>query len=110
MDIHSDNPTNSQTPVNYKAFTEDLFSEYLNSTVQINNKIGKVIDTFNDLLFVDFYTGGNGWYKREQLKLNTNHKTCAHVYLKKLVLLISNIVTETTMVIIKEAFGPWDLE
>ena len=75
VDIHSDEiaRTNFRCPDIYKIFTEDLFNPYLNSSVQVQNETGSawgtVIDTFNDLVFVDFYTGGDGWYKPEQVKI-----------------------------------------
>jgi len=85
VDIHSDEiaRTNMICPYNYKVFTDDLFSEYLNSTVQVQHVTGstwgKIIDTYNDLFFVSFFTGGDGWYKSDQIKIE--HKSqdlCAH--------------------------------
>ena len=76
VDIHSDEIARTvfRCPDNYKIFTEDLFSQYLNSSVQVQQETGSrwgtVIDTFNDLFFVSFYTtGGDGWYKSEQIKI-----------------------------------------
>jgi len=75
VDIHSDEIASTlfKCPDNYKIFTEDLFSQYLNSSVQVQHETGStwatVIDTFNDLFFVSFYTGGDGWYKPEQIKI-----------------------------------------
>lgn len=71
VDIHSDKiaRTNMICPDNYKIFTEDLFSEYLLSVVEVNERFGEINDIYNDLFFVRFYNGGDGWYKLDQIKI-----------------------------------------
>lgn len=76
VDIHSDEiaRTYFKCPDNYKIFTEDLFSECLNSNVEVKHETGsswgRIIDTYNDLFFVSFYNGGDGWYKKEQIEID----------------------------------------